>query len=100
MIQKDKSGDYLREASMSKAQYIPLYIFGTFIILASFMISGPFYLLAKRREITAFATQQVMPVTKEGIEKMTPTMGNAAGSIAQKITKGIKDGMEDKDSNE
>ena len=51
--------------------------------------------IAHRREITAYTTQQVMPVAQEGIEKMTPTVANAAGSIAQEIAKGIKDGLND-----
>lgn len=46
-----------------------------------------------QREITAYTTQQVMPVAKEGIKKMAPTIGDAAGTIA----KGIKEGLsEDK----
>ena len=68
-------------------------MFGGFIIVASGMIALSIYLFGKRREITAFTTQQVMPVAQEGIEKMAPTIGNAAGSIAEGITKGIKEGM-------
>ena len=51
--------------------------------------------IAHRREITAFAVQQTMPIAQEGIEKMTPTVSNAAGSLAQSITKGIKEGLKD-----
>ena len=36
-----------------------------------------------------------MPVAQEGIEKMTPTVANAAGSIAQSISQGVKEGMKD-----
>ena len=46
--------------------------------------------IAHRREITAYGVQQVMPVAKEGIEKITPTVANAAGSIAESISKGIE----------
>ena len=56
-------------------------------------MSGSIYMIAKRREILAFSTQQVMPVAKEGINKMAPTMGN----VAKKITKGIKDGLNDEE---
>lgn len=84
--------------SMSSYKYVPFYIFGGFIIIASCMISFSIYMVTKRREIAAFTAQQVMPVAQEGIEKMSPTIGKSAGSIAQGIIKGIKDGM--KDSNE
>lgn len=64
-------------------------------------------MITKRREITAFTMQQVMPVAQEGIEKMTPTMTNAAkemaeqmaptiGNVAKEIAKGIKEGLDDK----
>ena len=52
--------------------------------------------MAHRREITAFTTQQVMPVAKEGINEMAPTIGNAAGEIA----KGIKKGLNEADKEE
>lgn len=68
---------------------IPFYIFGGFVILATCMISGSIYMITKRREILAFTTQQMMPVAQEGIEKMTPTIGN----VAKEITKGIKQGL-------
>ena len=47
------------------------------------------FLIGNRREIVAYTTQQVMPVAQEGIEKMAPTIGNAA----KEITKGIKEGL-------
>lgn len=82
---------------ISKARYTPYYMIGGFIVVASCMISGSIYLITKRREIMAFTAQQVMPVAQEGIEKMAPTVGNAAGtigkSIAQGITSGIKEGL-------
>lgn len=56
---------------------------------------GIIMFVAHRREITAFTTQQVMPVAQEGIEKITPTVADAAGTIAQSISKGIKEGMKD-----
>lgn len=51
--------------------------------------------IAHRREIAAYTTQQVMPVAQESIEKITPTVANAAGTIAQSISKGIKEGTKD-----
>ena len=79
--------------TISIAKYIPFYMFGSFIIIASCMIAGVIYVFAKRREITAFTTQQVMPVAQEGIEKMAPTVGNAAKEVA----KGIKEGLNEAD---
>lgn len=72
---------------------IPFYMFGGFIIIASCIIAGAIYMFGKRREIAAFTTQQVMPIAKEGIDEMAPTIGNAAGEIA----KGIKNGLKDED---
>ena len=78
-----------------KVIYAPLYIFGIIIIGEALFISGIIFFIAHRREITAFTTQQVMPVAKEGIEQMSPTIGKAAGKIA----KGIKEGLDSANSN-
>ena len=37
-------------------------------------------------------------VAQEGIEKITPTVANAAGSIAQSISKGIQEGKKEADN--
>jgi branched-subunit amino acid permease len=81
-------------------------IFGSFGLLAigglfdsvgsTLTLAGAITMIvAHRREITAYATQQIMPIAQEGIEKITPTISNAAGSIAKNISKGIKEGKED-----
>ena len=70
---------------------IPFYMFGAFVIIATCMISGSVFMFTKRREIIAFTTQQIMPVAKEGIDEMAPTIGNAVEEIA----KGIKNGLND-----
>lgn len=49
------------------------------------------FLIGNRREITAYTTQQVMPIAKEGIEEMAPTIGNAAKEIAKGIKQGINE---------
>lgn len=67
------------------------YIGGGIVILFGIMISSSLYITAKKREITAFQVQQVMPVAQEGIDKISPTIGNAAKEIA----KGVKEGMKD-----
>ena len=55
---------------------------GTGLLIAG----GVVMIVSHRREITAYTTQQVMPVAQEGSDKMAPTIGHAAGEIA----KGIK----------
>lgn len=77
---------------------VPFYMFGAFLIITSLMISGSVYMVAKRRDILAFTTQQVMPVAQEGIEKMTPTIGKSTGTIVKEITKGIKEGLKEENN--
>lgn len=86
---KIESGYNATKDRISKAKYIPFYMFGAFIILASCMFAGSIYMFAKRREITAFTAQQVMPVAQEGIEKMAPSIGK----VAKEVSKGIKEGI-------
>jgi len=80
-------------------QYIPLYAFGGFFILASAGIALAIWLITKRRALLAYHAQSVMPVAKEGIDEMTPTVansaGNIAGSVAEGIARGIKNGKKD-----
>lgn len=47
------------------------------------------------RNIAGYYIQQKMPVAKEGIEQMAPTIGKAAGDIA----KGIKEGLSSSNDN-
>lgn len=73
-----------------------LFALGGFLNTIGFAITaagGITMFIAHRREITAFTMQQTMPLAQEGIEKMTPTISNAVGDIAQSITKGIKEGL-------
>ena len=74
--------------------------FGGFAIGGFMMVPGLFltgigfmvrFLIGNRREITAYTAQQVMPVAKEGIEEIAPTIGNAVGEIAKGIKKGINE---------
>lgn len=80
-------------SSFAKTSFL---MFGGFIIIASSMFCGVLYLsIIKRREIMAYTVQQVMPVAKEGIDKISPTIANATGNIAKEVTKGIKEGLKD-----
>ena len=81
---KNSTGDFASIGSI---------MLGVFICIATCMISGFVFIFAKQRHIVAFQAQQVMPVAKEGIDEIAPTIGNAAGEIA----KGIKKGLEDED---
>lgn len=91
--------------------YIPLSVFGGVIIFIGGMISLSIYLIAKKRDISAFAIQQSMPLAQEVIGKMAPTIGDAGktvidkvgpsmGSAAGSIAKGIKDGLKDEDKSD
>ena len=73
-----------------------LFAVGSFMSVFSFAIfaaGGMCLMVAHRREITAYTTQQVMPIAKEGAEEMAP----AAGKVAEEITKGVKKGLKKKD---
>ena len=87
----DMSSDFNKEFDSFGS--IPFYMIGGFIIVASSMIAFSIFMFTKRREIMAFTAQQVMPVAQEGIEKMTPTVGNAVGTIGKELAKGIKEGI-------
>ena len=82
-----------------------LFAVGSFMSVFSFGIAsvgGMCLFVAHRREITAYTTQQVMPIAKEGMEEMAPTaakvteqMAPAAGKVAEEVAKGVKKGLKD-----
>lgn len=49
------------------------------------------FLLGNRRKIMAYTVQETMPLAQEGIEKMTPTVANAAKEVAKAVKEGIQD---------
>ncbi len=55
---------------------------------------------SKKRKITTFTTEQVMPVAEERMEKIAPTIGKAGASIAKEISKGIKEGIKEIEDNQ
>ena len=58
------------------------------------LILGAFILtIASRREIVAFTAQQTLPVEREMIDEMTPTVANSAEKVAGHIAKGVKKGL-------
>lgn len=71
-----------------------LFAIGGFMLVIGFGLTisgGVVMFIAHRREIATYATQQVMPLAQEGIEKMAPTIGRAAGKIAKDIKQGINE---------
>ena len=63
------------------------YMFGAFVIIASCLISGSLFLYSKRRELLAFNVQQAMPIVKEGIDEITPTISKTI----KEVSKAVKD---------
>ena len=80
-------------------KYNIFYIIGGIIMGVSILASVLVYVFAKKREIKAFKIQQSMPVDQEAINKMTPTVGNAVGAIAQNVTSGIQEGLSSSNDN-
>lgn len=79
----DMDSEFNKEFDSSKS--IPFYMFGAFIIVASCIMSGSVYMISKRREIAAFTTQQMNPITQEHIENMGTSIGKAVANAAKEI---------------
>ena len=73
---------------LSKGYGAMMIMGGVMVLIFTAIISGKLFMLYKRREILAFAAQQVIPVAKEGIDEMAPTIGN----VAKEVSKGIASG--------
>lgn len=86
---EDINDDFNKD--LDSSDNIQFYALGVFVILVGCIFSGFVYFVAKGREVAAFTAQQSMPINKEKIDEMAPTIGNAASEIA----KGIKDGLKD-----
>lgn len=80
-----------REKIENKVKVAPYYMIGGFILFASFIVSFMIFLIAKKRDITAFSVQQSLPIAKEGLEEMAPTFGE----VGKEIAKGIKEGSKE-----
>lgn len=84
----------VKSTSDSSFGSIGLLALGGFTSVFSFSLLGAGLIvmfISHRREITAYTTQQVIPVAQEGIEKMTPITADAIGSIAKSVSKGIQE---------
>ncbi len=93
---EDKIDELEDRLDNNNPYYAVFYVFGAFTIILTFGIFATIYTTAKGREINAYYAQQQIPIAKEGIDVMAPTIGNAAGEIAKSIKRGITDGNEDK----
>jgi len=79
------------EEIKSNIKVAPYYMYGSFIIFSSIVVSFMVFLFSRRREISAFSVQQSMPVAKEGLEKMAPTFGEVGKEIAKGVSEGLKE---------
>lgn len=70
-------------------------MFGGYIIFATIIISNFIFITSRGREMTTFYAQQSMPIVKERIDKITPSISKAS----EEIVKGIKKGLNDVDNN-
>lgn len=68
---------------------------GFSVIFLTCLIAFSIFEFGMKREIKAFETQQIMPVAKEGIDEIAPSIGN----VASEISKGIKNGLDDSNQN-
>lgn len=68
---------------------------GVFISVATCLTSFTIFFFAKGRDMIAFQAQSVMPVAKEVIGDIAPTIGDASKEISKGITEGIKEGIKE-----
>jgi len=65
---------------------------GAFIMFAGVIISGSLLYYANFRKFAAFGVQTIMPIAKEGITEIAPTIGAAYGSAVEAAAPGISRG--------
>ena len=86
--------------AMDSFTSVGLYVLGGFVSSAGFVlliVGGVMAYIAHRREITAYTTQQTMPIKKETINDITPTVADAAGTIAKSVSQGFEEGKKETD---
>lgn len=88
------------DSSMDSFTSVGLYALGGFVSSAGFVlliVGVVMAYMAHRREITAYTTQQTMPIKKETINDITPTVADAAGTIAKSVSQGFGEGKKETD---
>ena len=102
----DGFGKFKAGSEIDTARHVASGMFGNFGMIAfsgilgmvgfGLTIAGAIMLIvAHRRGIVAYQTQQAMPVIKEGVEKITSTIAKSAEDVAKGISRGIKEGKKD-----
>ena len=86
---KNLNNDVLEDIDASSS--IGFYAIGIIAIFTGFVFGSVVYVMSKGREITAFSVQQTIPIAKEEIDEMAPSIRNAAREIATGIKKGLSD---------
>lgn len=79
---------------------IGLFALGGFVSSAGvvlLIVGGVMTYMAHRREITAYTTQQTIPIKKETINDITPTVADAAGTVAKSVSQGFEEGKKETD---
>lgn len=88
------------DSSRDSFTSVGLYALGGFVSSAGFVlliVGGVMAYIAHRREITAYTTQQTMPIKKETINDITPTVADAVGTIAKSVSQGFEEGKKETD---
>ena len=62
-----------------------------FSFVFGIMLPAALFGTAYKREMDAFTIQQKMPIKQETIRRIAPSVGEAAGTVAKGIKKGLKD---------
>jgi hypothetical protein len=83
-INKQKSDEF-----MSQGEAAPYIAGGVMLILLGFGVGAQLLLLAFGRNIFAFGAQSTVPVAKEVIEDVAPTIGKAYGDAAKAAAPGL-----------
>ena len=92
--QRDTKQSQIAELEIDKfsAEYsiVPFLLFGgaALVLVGSCATSIRLYIIAFRRNIAAFKVQQAMPLAKEGLEEIAPTIGKVTEEISKGISKG------------
>lgn len=100
-INNQKSDEF-----MSQGESVPYIAGGIMLILLGLGFGSQLLMMAFGRNIFAFGAQTAVPVAKEIIEDVAPTIGKAYGDVAKaaapafgevakEITKGIKEGSDE-----
>lgn len=80
-----------KSSMLDDSVVITMTIFGVFIMVGGAIAAGVLLYVANLRKVAGYAAQGVMPVAKEVITEIAPTMGAATGVAASAAAPGIGD---------